>query len=1026
MTTHARRILCAEDSPTQAEYLRLLLESEGYVVEIVANGREGLERLQTVHPDLIISDIVMPEVDGFAFCQAVKADPRTRHIPFVILTSLSTRDDIVRGLELGADNFITKPFEDEYLLERVRRIFSNIELGRQRAALAAHTVSVGDRAISVFADKRQLVEFSIASIESLAKSEARSRAILSAIPDTMLRLDHDGVCLEAKVAPGYGLPLDAGALAGQPVDALFPAEVARRFREQIAQALANGVVPPFLYHLRLDDVTREYEARLMVSGPDEVLVIVRDTTAHRQAQEALLHLTQRLESILAGAGEGIYGLDRHGRATFVNPAAAKLLGYEVTELIAQPLHELARHARADGTPLPAECCPLCAVARDGTPQASGEAVFTRKDGTVFPVEYVATPLHEHGQPAGAVVVFMDISERKRAEAERARLQQAIAEEHAVLTSVLASMTDGLVMLDGEHRVRYANAQAAALLGIDAAAMVGLAGDAVFAEIARRCSTPAQVLAARQHALAHLDERPAIELSLEGPPRRELVASYFPIAWAGPLPAYGVLLHDVTAERELARAKDALVSIVSHDLRTPLASIVGFAELLLTRPFGEAQRREFLTIMLQEGQRLATLINDFLDIQHLESGRVQLALAPTDLGPLLAQCVAAAGDDPARPIVLELPPDLPPVQADAARIQQVVTNLLSNARKYSPQGGTIRVAARQQEGWVAVAVADQGLGLPPEALPRLFEKFYRVDSPDRREIQGTGLGLAIVRQIVEAHGGQVHAESPGLNQGTTFTFTLPVAVPGAAGGQVLVIEDDVAFARLLEAELAGRGLTAVRVPSAEEALACFDAVRPRAVLLDLLLPGLPGEAWLRRLRETHAERVPVVVVTVRDLDAAERAALAELGVVAVLRKGPGVAPAAIGALRRAIEGPPTSVLVVDDEPEVRAVLGRVVQRAGYATVEAAGPEEALAILEADLSIGLILTDVRMPTHTEGVVFIREVRRRWPHLPLAAVTGWPDDLALLQEADERPSVTVPKPFRPAQIQEILRLTVGAGQR
>src|SRR5262249_44136885 len=148
------------------------------------------------------------------------------------------------------------------------------------------------------------------------------------------------------------------------------------------------------------------------------------------------------------------------------------------------------------------------------------------------------------------------------------------------------------------------------------------------------------------------------------------------------------------------------------------------------------------------------------------------------------------------------------------IQQVLANLLSNARKYSPQGGAIEVSARAEKDSVTIAVQDHGLGIPAEALPRLFEKFYRVDNSDRRSIKGTGLGLAIVKQLVDAHGGRVWAESAGPGEGARFVFTLPCAAESSLRGDVLVIEDDPGFARLLEAELTAHDYSSVRVLSAE--------------------------------------------------------------------------------------------------------------------------------------------------------------------------------------------------------------------
>ncbi len=352
--------------------------------------------------------------------------------------------------------------------------------------------------------------------------------------------------------------------------------------------------------------------------------------------------------------------------------------------------------------------------------------------------------------------------------------------------------------------------------------------------------------------------------------------------------------------EAARAKDEAVSVVSHELRTPLAALVGFAELLLTRDYPEAERRQFLTVMVQEGRRLTALINDFLDLQRMESGRQALTLGPLDPRVVVERAVASVGDDADRPIVLEFPLLLPPVLADADRIQQVLGNLLSNARKYSPHGGPIHLSARRVEGTLEFEIRDRGLGIPADALPRLFEKFYRVDNSDRRAIKGTGLGRAICRKIVEGHGGRVWAESDGLGQGTTVRFTLTIAEQRASGGTVLVVEDNAGFAKLLEAELLARGHSSVWVSSAEAALKHLETARVDAMLLDLVLPGLPGEHVLRHLRESCGPDVQVVVVTVRGPNAALEQALAALRVTTVLHKGPGVAAAAARAIADALD------------------------------------------------------------------------------------------------------------------------------
>ena len=232
--------------------------------------------------------------------------------------------------------------------------------------------------------------------------------------------------------------------------------------------------------------------------------------------------------------------------------------------------------------------------------------------------------------------------------------------------------------------------------------------------------------------------------------------------------------EAEAARRLERIKDELVSVVSHELRTPLASIVGFSDLLLAGDFPDSERQRFLALIRSEGIRLSALIDDFLDLKRMESGQQQMLLKPTEAASLLAEAAAAAGDDPARPILLDIADDLPLVMAARDRVRQVLGNLLSNARKYSPEGGEIRVFARRVNETVEVEVRDRGMGIPREGLSRLFERFYRADNSDVRAVKGTGLGLMICRKIIEAHGGRIWAESTGRGRGACFFFTLPVA------------------------------------------------------------------------------------------------------------------------------------------------------------------------------------------------------------------------------------------------------------
>ncbi len=363
------------------------------------------------------------------------------------------------------------------------------------------------------------------------------------------------------------------------------------------------------------------------------------------------------------------------------------------------------------------------------------------------------------------------------------------------------------------------------------------------------------------------------------------------------------LHQSQARAEasaaLNRAKDEMVSLVSHEMRTPLASIVGFTELLTTREVTPEQRKEYLSVMLQEGHRLTALINDFLDLRRIEGGHMTMSFAPVDIGALIRRVVEVFGKSGGSEVTARLADDLPLVRADSDSIFRVVANLLSNARKYSPNGGTIVVSAASVDGMVEISVQDEGLGIPPDALSHLFQKFYRIDTADRRAIRGTGLGLAISKNIVEAHGGTIGVRSAGPGQGSLFFFTLPAGRDQSRAGDVLVVEADSGFAHLLQADMASREISSVWAADAETAEQLMAKNGARAVVLDLLLPGLSGEAFLQRLREVYGPAIPVVVITLKDLDLFENLALQKLGVTGILRKGPGISAAAANLIESAL-------------------------------------------------------------------------------------------------------------------------------
>jgi signal transduction histidine kinase len=236
--------------------------------------------------------------------------------------------------------------------------------------------------------------------------------------------------------------------------------------------------------------------------------------------------------------------------------------------------------------------------------------------------------------------------------------------------------------------------------------------------------------------------------------------------------------NLEAQRELARMQDEFVSTVSHELRTPLGFIKGYVTTLLREDieWDQSARLEFLTIIDEESDRLRELIDNLLDSSRLESGALRMTCEPTRLAPLIRDTVSRSRSVyPELQVHQEVPEDLPVLLVDSTRIAQVLDNLLSNASKYAP-GAQVTIRGRPDDPFVRVEVVDLGPGIPPEHLPHLFERFYRVPGGNST-VRGTGLGLYICRKIVEAHGGEITAESAPQG-GTSFAFTLPM-LPGDA-------------------------------------------------------------------------------------------------------------------------------------------------------------------------------------------------------------------------------------------------------
>ena len=336
----------------------------------------------------------------------------------------------------------------------------------------------------------------------------------------------------------------------------------------------------------------------------------------------------------------------------------------------------------------------------------------------------------------------------------------------------------------------------------------------------------------------------------------------------------ITLQDLAPLKELERLRAEFLGMVSHELRVPLTSIKGSAATALrASPTADSPVvQQLLRIIDEQADHTHSLIDDLLDAGRIEAGTLAVDPEPTEVASLVEQArkMFLSGEG-RHPVQIDLPPDLPRVMADRVRIVQVLTNLLSNAARHSALSSPIRVSAMREGVHVAIAVSDQGQGVPPDLLPHLFRKYSR--SGGDRGIRGSGLGLAICKGLVEAHGGRIRAESGGTVLGTRFTFTIPVAEDAATsfarsssrppwGGEgrtrILVVDDDPQTLRLLRAVLEPAGYSPLMTGNPAKVSRLIQTKKPRLVLLDLVLPGTDGIELMERLPELAD--LPVIFIS----------------------------------------------------------------------------------------------------------------------------------------------------------------------
>src|SRR5579862_6184660 len=644
----------------------------------------------------------------------------------------------------------------------------------------------------------------------------------------------------------------------------------------------------------LDGKSHEYAAEYRIVRPNDTIcwidapgVMVRNGSQHmlgvgiditdlKSSAQSLKDSEEKYLLLLNSTAEAIYGLDLKGNCTFCNPACVRLLGHQRREdLLGKNMHALMHHTRADGTPYPEQECEIYVAVRESRPSHVCNEVLWRADGSSFAAEYWSYPMYKAGEMVGAVVTFLDISDRKRAEEELRRSEQKYRQ-------LFENATYGMFWSKPDGTLLDVNQAMVAMLGYssrDELLTRNLGRDIYEDEFARRSILQSYGPSERVEG---------VEVNWQRKDGRTIVvriSGNLVSAKNGTIDHYEVIAEDITERRSLEEqlrqsqkmeAVGLLAGGISHDFNNLLGVILGNAELLLETKQSEKQQRHAEQIKKASG-RAAQLTRQLLAFsrkQVLYPTVLNLNTVVADVGKLLQRLI---GED--IQIVTESQADLGSIRADRGQVEQILMNLATNARDAMPHGGTLSIRTENAQlgdddvaryryvkpgRYVHMAVNDTGTGMTEEVRSRVFEPFFTTKEKGR----GTGLGLATVYGIVKQSGGYIWVSStPGA--GTTFNVYLPTvdekpvtasptldARPEYPRGAetILLLEDDDSLRQVTSEFLAASGYNVIQAGRGDLALDLAAQYKGRLplVISDVVMPEMSGPLAVSKLQLSHPE------------------------------------------------------------------------------------------------------------------------------------------------------------------------------
>jgi PAS domain S-box-containing protein len=875
------RIVWADDNPELREYVARLL-GQRFDVEAMPDGRAALTAIRANPPDLILSVVTMPGLDGFALLRELRAQATSSSVPLVLLSARGAAD--TPAIEAAARDYETRPFSARVLLARLG---AHLEIARLRRA----------------------------SDEAIRRGEARKAAMFEAALDCIITIDCQGRVVEFNAAAERTFGYRRQEVLGREMaEVIIPPSLRERHRQGLARYLATGESSILnrrieLVALRADGSEFPVElavTRIPTDGPPAFTGYLRDITERKTAEQRLRtqYTISRIlaeSATLAAAASNIlraicellgwhfgalWYLDRHDKLLRCSDACS-LPGVRVPQFAA--LSRELTFASGIGLPGRVLATGRAAWIRDVTrdanfPRAPVAAAEGLHGAFGFPILLAGEVLgvieffsHEIRQPDHDLLEMMTaVGSQIGQFIDRKRAEDALRESEERFARFMQHLPGLAWIKDVEGRYVFANDAAQKAFQTPREKLYGKTDQQLFSpQIARQfrendrraLSVPAgvQVVETLEHA--------------DGVVHHSLV-SKFPIpGGAGQPTLVGGMAIDITdrkqAEEELRRANAGLQeadrrktefrATLAHELRNPLAPIRTGLELLHMAKDDPQLMNEVRGTMERQLKQMVRLIDDLLDVSRITSGKLELRRCKVELAQIVQTAVEAARpfiDERGHELSITLPGQRIFLDADPQRVSQVLSNLLNNAAKYTPEGGRIALAAQAQGTSIRIAVRDSGIGIPSDRLDYIFQMFAQVDQSLERGYTGLGIGLTLAKSLVEMHGGRIDVQSAGPNQGSEFGVRLPIfvaALPqpqGLAPGvsvarparRLLVVDDNKDAANGLALVLRMLGHEVVTAYDGLEALDVAARFLPDAVLLDLGMPKLNGYDTARRIRE----------------------------------------------------------------------------------------------------------------------------------------------------------------------------------